>query len=193
MKRRVFAGIILAVILLAVVAAAFFLFAAAVGLVSQASLTELAGAMGNGIGNSLITACIGFVLLGLVAGYILLDRGRGGKRDEAPASAVISSDENGTAFISLSAVDSIVQTECRKTNGVLDCISSILNREEGISIGIRLAIIPGMEIPSLASALKTSLKEKVELWTGVNVCSVDVLVEQVQGLPDEKQESVSAE
>ena len=55
--------------------------------------------------------------------------------------------------------------------------------EEGVSIGVRLFVLPDTDVVKLTEDLKKSLKEYLEGLTGIRVNSVDVLVESMSATP----------
>lgn len=176
--RGIFAKIILSMLLLLVTLTAFFLLGIAVHAVPAKWLSASVLAMYSGIGVSFSIAGVAILLLALVAGYILLDKGKVSGNAITP-SAVISMGEDGSVFISLAAIDSIVQKECRSCSGVKECDSIVTNVENGICIGVRLDVTAQADIQTMTVLLRQNLKDKVEGWTGISVRSVEVFVEKI--------------
>lgn len=181
MKLSIFDRVLLAVLLICVILFAFALFGMATGLITQTMVTDFIGLFYYAWENALILAGVGLVLL-LIA-IKLLFAGRGSKGPAQPATALIRQSDIGGSFITLPAIDSMVQRHCRTQSRVRDCFTTVRIAEGGVSIGIRLFVLPDTDVVKLTEELKASLKEYIESLTGVHVISTDILVESMSATP----------
>lgn len=177
MKLSVFDRILLAILLICVILVAFVFFGMAAGIIPQNMATDFVALFYYCWQNALILAGVGLVLL-LIA-LKLLFAGRHAKAPAQPATALIRQSELGGSFITLPAIDSMVQRHCRAQSRVRDCFTTIRVVEDGVSIGVRLFVLPDTDVVKLTEDLKKSLKEYLEGLTGIRVNSVDVLVESM--------------
>ena len=77
----------------------------------------------------------------------------------------------------------MVQRHCRAQARVRDCYSTVRAAEDGVSIGIRLHVLPDTDAVKLTEELQQSLKTYIESLTGVHVRSTDILVENMNATP----------
>ncbi|HOG00364.1 MAG: hypothetical protein BWY35_01442 [Firmicutes bacterium ADurb.Bin248] len=127
--------------------------------------------------NRLIFAAIGLVLLVFALQlFIAMCRRELSPRDKAPTSTLLSAGENGAAYISLSAVDALVQRHCRANQRIKECESTVIPMQSGVSVSLRLQVLPDTVIPELAAQLQQSLKEYIETISGITVTGVDILI-----------------
>ena len=66
---------------------------------------------------------------------------------------------------------------CRAISRVKDGHTTLQSTETGVTIGIRLSVLPDTDVVTLSSELQKSLKENVESLTGIAVNEIGVLVE----------------
>ncbi|HAX40388.1 MAG TPA: hypothetical protein DCY10_05900 [Clostridiales bacterium] len=107
----------------------------------------------------------------------LLFAGRTKKGDARPASALMRQTELGGTYIALEAIDSMVQKHCRVIPRVKDVHTTLQSTETGITVGIRLCVLPDTDVVTLSGELQKSLKENIESLTGIQVNEIGVLVE----------------
>lgn len=175
MKLKVFDRILLALLLILAIVVAFVLFGVAANLIPEDMANGFVSLFYLNAQNRLILAGAGLVVL-LIA-LKLVFAGRGEKKEERPVSAMIRQSDIGGTFVSLSAIDSMVQKHCRAQSRIRDCISTIHPGDNGITIGIRLSVLPDTDIKTLTDELQRSLKEYIEGLTGITVNEIGVLVE----------------
>ena len=186
MKFRFIDKFLLVLLLLFTLALSALSIGTAMNLVTQGMLVHGVMVMTNGmIENKLILAAIGIVLL-IFALRLFIAMGK--KKDREPAkqpasAALLLAGENGTAYITLSAVDSLVQRHCRANQKIRECESAVTARpapEGGVSISLRISVLPDTVIPELSAALQQSLKEYIQSVCGIQVISVDIMVLPMQ-------------
>ena len=175
MKLKVFDRILLGILLIAAILVSFVLFGIAANMISQEQVTWFVSLFYMYRENALILAGSGLVLL--LISIKLLFAGKGKKADARPASALMKQTEFGGTYISLEAIDSMVQKHCRAVSRVKDVHTTLQSTETGVTIGIRLCVLPDTDVVTLSSELQKSLKENVESLTGITVNEIGVLVE----------------
>ena len=174
-KLKVFDRILLGILLIAAILVSFVLFGIAANLIPQDQATWFVSLFYMYRENALILAGSGLVLL--LISIKLLFAGKGKKADARPASALMKQTEFGGTYISLEAIDSMVQKHCRAVSRVKDVHTTLQSTETGVTIGIRLCVLPDTDVVTLSSELQKSLKENVESLTGITVNEIGVLVE----------------
>ena len=175
MKLKVFDRILLGILLIAAILVSFVLFGVAANLIHEEQVNWFISLFYMETQNALILAGRGLLLL--LISVKLLFAGKGKKADVRPASALMKQTELGGTYISLEAIDSMVQKHCRAISRVKDVHTTLQSTETGVTIGIRLSVLPDTDVVTLSSELQKSLKENVESLTGIAVNEIGVLVE----------------
>lgn len=187
MRFNFFDKFLLVLLLLCVIALSALCVATAMGFVSYEMIVTPIQIVTNGlIVNKLILGAIGVVLLAIALRlFVAMGRKRTTKGAAAPmpTSTMVMSGDNGSAYISIAAIDSLVQRHCRANAKVKECESAVLPASDpssGISIKLRLGVSPDAVIPELSANLQKSLKEYIESLCGVAVNAIDILIVPVQ-------------
>ena len=167
MKLNVLGRIMLALLLIFVIVFAFILLGMSVNIVDSELATMLLARLYE-YARPMI-AGVGIALLAISCLLLFLGRGKKEKAEVAPASTLMVQNEIGGTYIALDAIDSMVQKHCRAVPNVRDCHTSLRALEDGVSIGIRLAVLPDTDVATLTQQLQTSLKEYIQSLTGINV------------------------
>ncbi|WP_407308312.1 alkaline shock response membrane anchor protein AmaP [Desulfosporosinus sp. SB140] len=120
--------------------------------------------------DSLIVA----VLL-LLGGLLLLVRPRGtsNRTFRTPSSG-------GDVRISQEALEEIIARSATTLTGVMQVQSSLREREAGLQITVSCQYEQGVQIPQISKELKEKVKQDVELYTGIIVTEVKVLVRRLE-------------
>ena len=129
MKLSVFDRVLLALLLIIAIVFSFVLFGMAANLIPEDMVTGFISLFYYAWQNALILAGVGLVLLAI--SIKLLFAGRGAKAPAQPTTALIRQSEIGGAFITLPAIDSMVQRHCRAQARVRDCYSTVRAAEDG--------------------------------------------------------------
>ena len=177
MKLNALGSILLALLLIAAIVFSFLLFGVALGIIDMGVLGMLVQSLSLAP-NRLIVAAAGGALL--LVSLLLLFCGRvkhEKKAEAAPASALMQQNEIGGTYVSLDAIDAMVQKHCRAQSSVRDCQSTLRSLEDGVSIGIRLSVLPDTDIATLTQQLQSSLREYIQSLTGITVKEIGILVE----------------
>ena len=175
MKLRVFDRILLGLLLIVAILVSFVLFGIAAHIITEEMATGFVGLFYQFRENAMILAGSGLLLL--LISIKLLFAGRTKRSEIRPASALMQQTEIGGTFISLEAIDAMVQKHCRSQQRVKDCKTTLHSNETGVTIGIRLCVLPDTDVVTLSGELQKSLKEYVEGLTGVHVNEIGILVE----------------
>jgi uncharacterized alkaline shock family protein YloU len=175
MKLKFFDRLLLGILLIAAILVAFVLFGIAANVITVDMVNNFVSLFYMFPENALILAGSGLLLLLICVK--LLFAGKGKKGDVRPASALMRQTELGGTFISLEAIDSMVQKHCRAISRVKDVHTTLQSTETGVTIGIRLCVLPDTDVVTLSSEMQKSLKENVESLTGILVNEIGVLVE----------------
>lgn len=181
MRLKVFDRILLGILLIVAIVASFVLFGMAANILTESAVTGFIGLFYMFRENAMILAGCGLVLL--LISIKLLFAGRGQKAEKRPASALMRQTEFGGTFIALEALDTMVQKHCRAQQRVRDCHTTLHSSEAGVTIGIRLSVLPDTDVVSLTSELQKSLKEYVEGLTGIQISEIGILIENATAAP----------
>lgn len=176
MKLKLFDRILLAILLIAAILAAFVLFGVALRLVPESTATGFVSLFYLNAQNALILAGSAALLLLIAVRLVFAGRSSSTK---APKTALIRANEIGGTYISLAALDSMAQKHCRAESRVRECHTSVQTVEGGISIGIRLSVLPDTDVNALSASLQSTLKEYIESYTGVPVKEIGILIESM--------------
>lgn len=178
MKLSIFDRILLAILLIAAILTAFVLFAVASNLLPEDGVGAFVHLFYGVPQNQWILAGSGLLLL--LISVRLLFAGKREKVERQPSSAVMRRNENGGMFISLSAIDGMVERHCLKTKGVSACKTSLKQSEDGVTIGVRLVTSENANIVAITEGLQKSLKTYLEANTGIHIKEIGVLVEKTE-------------
>ncbi len=181
MKLKAFDRILLALLLIVAIVSAFVLFGVAARLIPESMATGFVSLFYANLHNALILAACGLVLL--LISLKLVFCGRDHKAPQSATTVIRQSDIGGT-YISLTAIDTMVQKHCRQQSKVRDCASTLRAVENGVAINLKLSVLPDTDVVKLTDELQKSLKEYIESLTGVNVTEVSILVENTVQSPN---------
>ena len=114
----------------------------------------------------------GFLLL---FGLLLFIRPR-----ESMAHAFRTSSKEGEVRISQDALQEIIARSAMVLPGVRQVHSSLSEREKGLQIMVSCQFEQGVLIPQMSEELQAKVKQDVELYTGIMVTEVKVLVRSLE-------------
>ncbi len=176
MKQKIsgFDRFLLILLALLVIAAGLALVCTAMNLITADMIAGMAAFAYNGIWSALAVGGIGAVLLVLAFRVLVAFNSRA--RETKPESVLVSSGEFGSTFISIAALDGMVQKHCRANPQVKECISTVAPRDEGITVQLKLSTIADINIPDLTAELQRTLKAYVESMSGIPVKDIGILV-----------------
>lgn len=104
-------------------------------------------------------------------------------KKKAEKTVKIAAVESGTVFITLKAVEELVSKYLSKEKSIKEGQTKINVNEDSIDIHVGLSVYPGINIPEVTRSINTGLKESIESQTGINVQSVNVLVQNILNAP----------
>lgn len=184
MKVKLFDRILLALLLFIVLLFSILLIVLSVGLFPLADVQQVIHAIFTTQTYVIILGAVGLVLFLITLRLLFFGNGGGEKKEPMPSSTLIKAGELGASFITLSAIDAMVQKHCHANNRIRNTISSVnAVREGGVTISVRLSLMPDTDIPELTSGLQASLKEYIEKYAGINVREIGILVEDTSTNP----------
>lgn len=111
----------------------------------------------------------------LLVGLLLLMRPRERRIREFRTSA-----KGGAILISQEALQEIIVRSATALSGVIKVQSSLRELEKGLEITVFCQFEQGVVIPQTSGELQTKVKEDVELYTGITVTEVKVLVRRLE-------------
>ena len=107
----------------------------------------------------------------LLLGILLFARPR-----ESSDRSFQTSSKGGSVRISRDALQEIIARSATALPGVLQVKSTLRERDGGLQIMISCQFEQGERIPKISEELQAKVKEDVELYTGIMVTEVKVLV-----------------
>ena len=111
----------------------------------------------------------------LLLGLFLFVRPR-----ESLERAFLTSSKGGEVRISQDALQEIIARSATVLTGVLQVQSSLKERENGLQIMVSCQFEQGVLIPKMSEDLQVKIKQDVELYTGISVTEVKVLVRSLE-------------
>ena len=179
MKIKLVDRILLVLILIIVLIVSLAVLLTAVRLVPQYIFSRIAEWPYTDFTNSLILGVTSILLL-IIALRLLF----GGKQqpETKPNYTLVKSNEHGSVFITLPAIDSMVQKHCRANSNIRECISNVCPVKDGVTIILKLSLLPDTNVPELTSLLQKELKEYIESLSGILVQEIGILIISMSGL-----------
>lgn len=176
MKPKLFDRILLVLLSLFTLLLALGLFGVALKLIPVDILQYYLEIIYQNPVNSLIVGGVGIILFA-VSLRLLFARNRKPAEPKQPTATLVRATEFGSTFISLGALDAMVQKHCRSNGRIRDCVSSITTAgESGVSIGLKLALLPDTNIPELTSNLQKTLKEYIQSNSGIQISEIGIMI-----------------
>lgn len=171
--------LLLVLLALVVIALALGCFALTLQLVDQAAVTEVVRRLYAYPINAVILGAVGLLLLALA--LKLLFARDGGNTAPQPQAALIKAGEYGSVFISLEALNAMVQKHCRANTRVKDCESHVCIVPSGVSIRLKLVVMPDTPLPGLTQELQETLKEYIQSLSGIAVAEISIMIAPAPG------------
>lgn len=180
MKAKLIDRILLAILLLLVIAVSLFLIMIAVQIFPARDVQQVVSNIYANPTNAIIVGAIGLVLFIVALRLMFASAGKKAVASAPmPTSTLVKANEIGSTYISLSAIDAMVQKHCRNNNRIRTIESVVRGVAEGggVAINVRLALMPDTDIPALTDELQQTLKQYVESFSGISVREIGILVE----------------
>ncbi len=180
MKMKIFDRVLLAIILILMFLVALVVLAIGVRVLPQEIAQGVVAVLYTGTANAIILSVVAVIVILMVLRLAFRRR----KPASKPAtSTLIRTTDIGACYISMAAMNNMVQKHCRSNTRLRECFSSIMPVEGGVQIALRVTLMPDTEIPVLLDTLQKSLKEYIENCSGVNVRDIQIMVDSEPTLP----------
>lgn len=184
MKLKIFDRITLVILILALIAlSAGAIYVAWFG--TALGLGAIVDNLFNGpVINKIIVSVIAILILFFCV-RILFVRKRSPREDKRPSSPgiLIRNGEAGTSFLSIDALESMIQKFVRSNTKVRDSQCKVHPGEDNVSLSLRIVPSPEVIIPEFTSELQSSLKNHIEGMTGIKVREIQVIVASDDNVP----------
>lgn len=126
---------------------------------------------------SIICYCVAGVMT-VISFRMFFAIGSGKRGAQKPNGALVQRTDIGSAFISLSAINAMVQKQVKANKQVRDCASEVYTKDEdGVFIRLKLQLMPDTKIVELSAELQSQLKSYIESMSGITVLDIEILVE----------------
>ena len=179
MKPRLFDRILLGLILLVFIAAMVLIVLCVTGVFPAENVTAfISELLGSGLNYGYIRIGIaaGAVLLAIIAIKLLFTSSKPKEKEKGENASLLSSDENGSAYITAASIDSMVQKYIKSNNRIRECASKVNIGEAGTDITLKAVVLADTNIPELCDKVRKELKEYIETYAGVKVSQVAFMV-----------------
>ncbi|MBR0443760.1 MAG: hypothetical protein IJK14_00095 [Clostridia bacterium] len=124
-----------------------------------------------------VAGCLGLLVLLAVAGLVV----RAVQMNRLQArSAKIGSDESGSMFITVDALERMIRTVCKNEDAIKKCAVSVDPGEDGISATVRVSVPPETDLSVFAPSLMSKIRTAVSNVTGLRVMDVKLLIDQAK-------------
>ncbi|MDD5016940.1 MAG: alkaline shock response membrane anchor protein AmaP [Eubacteriales bacterium] len=127
-------------------------------------------------GDNTVRFVVSVILVAVIVLSILLMFS--GIKKRKPKSALINQTGNGTISISLSAIEEMATRHIAANEAVRSVKAFVSVKDSKVNISAKLAVAEGTQIPDILLTLQTSLKENIELLSGIEVNKILLLVEK---------------
>lgn len=175
MKDTVLGKIIYYLFLVLVLLISVWLFVFSIGVIPLSEINSYIAFYydGNWLVN-LITALIA-VFLFVVCIKLMFP----GQKKRTFSGALVKNTELGVILVSIGTLNNIAQKAVRKFDVVKDVKSNIISEMDGITIQLKLMIMPDVIIPDITKKIQDEVKEYVEGVSGINVKEVQIFIDDL--------------
>ena len=139
--------------------------------VSGTALQSLAGQDEAALA-ALVLLLLGLILVGVSLHNMNVESGR-------KIHSITIYNQNGEVNIAFQAVENMALRVAREINGIRETTTKVQLTEMGLTIELRVKVLPDLQIPNLSSELQDKVREYVEDKTGTSVNEVRVTVENI--------------
>jgi len=102
-----------------------------------------------------------------------------GIRKYKEKKAISRSTNIGEIKISLETIENIALAVTRKIAGIKDIKTDTSKTDEGVTIELKVVLLPDVNIPSLSEEIQKRVKQSVESTAGIIVSNVSVAIDSV--------------
>ena len=173
MKMRIFMRILLTLYILVVLFVAGVMLACTWGFIHISYPSDWLSALYENGMVRFVASLIGIVLIVLSIALMF-----SGIKKRKPKSAMINQTGNGMISISINALEEMATRHIVANENVRSVKVSIDIKDSKVNISAKLAVAEGTQIPEILLTLQTSLKENIEVLSGIEVNKILLLVEK---------------
>ncbi len=101
-----------------------------------------------------------------------------GMSKHKPQSAMLHESDSGSVRVSLQVLDELAHRYARSIKEIKELNTDIFLKGEGVRYVVRYTIAQESSIPEISAKLKTGLKEYVEMYSGIPVKEIEIIVEK---------------
>jgi uncharacterized alkaline shock family protein YloU len=185
MKTKLIDRILLAFVLIAMLLICVALIGVALRMIPDVYIQSAIAWVGSGLINSAILGSVSALFLIFTIRLFFAGKKR---PDPVPSYSLVKNSEFGSVYITVSALDTMVQKFCRSVSKIRECASAINLSKDGITINLKLSLLPDSNVPELTSELQKGLKEYIESLSGILVQEIGVLVISMSGMTKTRQD-----
>lgn len=102
-----------------------------------------------------------------------------GVRTGKDKKAVSKHTNIGEVRISLTSIENISINAAKKAAGVKDTRTDVKRADDGVSVTVRLVVMPDLSIPAISEDVQLRVKKSVEESSGIPVKDVRVIVDSI--------------
>ncbi len=102
-----------------------------------------------------------------------------GKKSKTLSGALVKNTELGGIKVSIGTLNNLAQKAVRKFDEVKDVKSNIISEIDGISVQLKLMIMPDVVIPDLTKKIQDEVKEYIETLSGIHVKEVQIFIDDL--------------
>jgi uncharacterized alkaline shock family protein YloU len=168
---KVIARLILVLLGLLFIGVGLYILACSFDLAGGTWGTSLLGLVGMPVFVAIAGGC-------MVVGLILLSLGLR-STGEKKVQTILQTSEYGEIRIAIVAIENMVLRVVQQTHGVKDIGRKVGQTPQGLTIIVRIRVMPDLQLPGLISGLQEKIKNYVEEITGFIVRDVQVTVENI--------------
>jgi len=89
----------------------------------------------------------------------------------------VEKSDSGEVSMSVSAIKSIIAKAAKQVTGTKEVRSEVSQSANGLTVKLHTMVVPDHNVPGIAAALQTIVKEQLEKVGGLKVAEVKVLVD----------------
>jgi len=116
--------------------------------------------------------------VGLIAGILIIMLMISGLKGSGSIKTItVEKSDSGEVSMSVSAIKSIIAKAAKQVTGTKEVRSEVSQSANGLTVKLHTMVVPDHNVPGIAAALQTIVKEQLEKVGGLKVAEVKVLVD----------------
>lgn len=173
MKIRIIDRILLLLLVLAVIAMGVVTLCILYGAIPHAYFTNFIDLAFTDIWMQILVSVVAVVAI-LICLRLLF----AGMSKHKPESALLHDSDTGSVRVSLQVLEELAQRYARSIKEIKELNTDIYLKGEGVKYVVRYTITQESSIPEISAKLKTGIKEYVEMYSGIPVKEIEIMVEK---------------